>query len=75
MVGETDRRTFVKAASAAGIAGLLGVTGATGQEGQRLSWHAGGTGGTYFPLSNELKTIIEENSDFTIQVQSTGASV
>ena len=41
----------------------------------RLSWHAGGTGGTYFPLSNEVKTIVEENTDFTLNVQSTGASV
>jgi hypothetical protein len=41
----------------------------------RLSWHAGGTGGTYFPLSNEIKGIVEENTDFTLQVQSTGASV
>ena len=41
----------------------------------RLSWHAGGTGGTYFPLSNEVKTIVEDNTDFTLNVQSTGASV
>ncbi|AFK20638.1 TAXI family TRAP transporter solute-binding subunit [Haloferax mediterranei ATCC 33500] len=41
----------------------------------RLSWHAGGTGGTYFPLSNEFKSVIEGQTDFTIQVQSTGASV
>ncbi|KAB1192926.1 TAXI family TRAP transporter solute-binding subunit [Haloferax sp. MBLA0076] len=41
----------------------------------RLSWHAGGTGGTYFPLSNEFKSVIESDTDFTIQVQSTGASV
>ena len=41
----------------------------------RLSWHAGGTGGTYFPLSNEFKQIVENNTDFTLQVQSTGASV
>ncbi|ELZ31126.1 immunogenic protein [Halogeometricum pallidum JCM 14848] len=41
----------------------------------RLSWHAGGTGGTYFPLSNEFKTVVEDNTDFTLQVQSTGASV
>jgi TRAP-type uncharacterized transport system substrate-binding protein len=38
----------------------------------RLSWHAGGT---YFPLSNEFKQIVESNTDFTLQVQSTGASV
>jgi len=41
----------------------------------RLSWHAGGTGGTYFPLSNEFKTVVEANTDFTLNVQSTGASV
>ncbi|WP_136592455.1 TAXI family TRAP transporter solute-binding subunit [Salinigranum halophilum] len=42
----------------------------------RLSWHAGGTGGTYFPLSNEFKDVIESNTDgITVQVQSTGASV
>ncbi|MBV0902172.1 TAXI family TRAP transporter solute-binding subunit [Haloarcula salina] len=41
----------------------------------RLSWHAGGTGGTYFPLSNEFKSVVEANTDFTLNVQSTGASV
>jgi len=41
----------------------------------RLSWHAGGTGGTYYPLSNEVKTIVEANTDFSLNVQSTGASV
>jgi len=41
----------------------------------RLSWHAGGTGGTYYPLSNECKQIIEESTSYRIQVQSTGASV
>ena len=43
--------------------------------GTRLSWHAGGTGGTYFPLSNEFKSVVEANTDFTLNVQSTGASV
>ncbi|GGO03412.1 C4-dicarboxylate ABC transporter substrate-binding protein [Haloarcula pellucida] len=46
-----------------------------GQTETRLSWHAGGTGGTYFPLSNEFKTIVEANTEFTLNVQSTGASV
>lgn len=46
-----------------------------GDTSTRLSWHAGGTGGTYFPLSNEVKTIVEGNTDFTLNVQSTGASV
>lgn len=75
MVGDTNRRDVLKATGAAGLAGLLGFTGTGIAQDQRLSWHAGGTGGTYFPLSNEFKTIIEGDSDFTIQVQSTGASV
>ena len=49
--------------------------GGSGGSGTRLSWHAGGTGGTYFPLSNEIKSVVEANTDFTLQVQSTGASV
>ena len=49
--------------------------GDSGGTANRLSWHAGGTGGTYFPLSNEFKTIVEANSDFSLNVQSTGASV
>jgi len=52
-----------------------GSDGGDGGGGERLSWHAGGTGGTYFPLSNEFKTVVEENTDFTLNVQSTGASV
>ncbi|WP_411964869.1 TAXI family TRAP transporter solute-binding subunit [Haloferax sp. YSMS24] len=50
-------------------------SGNGGGETTRLSWHAGGTGGTYFPLSNEFKSVVEANTDFTLQVQSTGASV
>ncbi len=72
MVGELNRRTFVKAA---GVTGLLGLSGDALAQQQRLTWFAGGTGGTYFPLSNQFKTIIEDNTDFTVQVQSTGASV
>jgi len=41
----------------------------------QLAWHAGGTGGTYFPLSNEFKTVVEDNTDYSLNVQSTGASV
>ena len=52
-----------------------GGSGDGGSGDTRLSWHAGGTGGTYFPLSNEFKTIVEANTDFTLNVQSTGASV
>lgn len=69
-----DRRDFLKATGLTGIAALTGIGSAGAQEG-RISWHAGGTGGTYFPLSNEMKTVIEANTDFTVQVQSTGASV
>ncbi len=65
----------MQVAGATGIAALAGCTGGGGGDTTRLSWHAGGTGGTYFPLSNEFKTIVEEHSDFTLQVQSTGASV
>ncbi|MCO8266510.1 TAXI family TRAP transporter solute-binding subunit [Haloferax sp. AB510] len=50
-------------------------SGGNGGTESRLSWHAGGTGGTYYPLSNEFKSVIEGQTDFTIQVQSTGASV
>ena len=76
MSSEENRRTFLRAAGVAGVAGLTGLAGCSGDESStRLSWHAGGTGGTYFPLSNEFKTVVEENTDFTLNVQSTGASV
>jgi len=86
MVRDQNRRQFIKTTTAAGLTGLLGVGAASGQEGtatedgtaageSRLSWFAGGTGGTYFPLSNEFKTVVEDNTDFTLNVQSTGASV
>jgi len=52
-----------------------GGDGGDGGTSNRLSWHAGGTGGTYYPLSNEFKTIVEEYTDFSLTVQSTGASV
>ncbi len=71
MVGELNRRRFVKTVGAAGLLGFSGTVLAQ----QRLTWFAGGTGGTYFPLSNQFKTIIENNTDYTVQVQSTGASV
>ena len=79
-----DRRGFVVGAGAAGVSLLAGCTGDGGDGGgdedggdgtTRLSWHAGGTGGTYFPLSNEFKQVVESNTDFRLQVQSTGASV
>ena len=70
------RRRFIQTASIASAVALAGCNGGgNGEGGNRLSWHAGGTGGTYFPLSNEFKTVVEENTDFTLNVQSTGASV
>lgn len=71
-----DRRDFLKAGGVAGITALAGCSGGgDGGESKRLSWHAGGTGGTYYPLSNEFKKIIEDDTDYKVQVQSTGASV
>jgi hypothetical protein len=77
MVQHHTRRRVLQALGAAGMVGLAGCggNGGGGGNGQRLSWHAGGTGGTYFPLSNEIKTVVEENTDFSLNVQSTGASV
>ncbi|QLG60492.1 TAXI family TRAP transporter solute-binding subunit [Halorarum salinum] len=49
--------------------------GGNGGQGQRISWHAGGQSGTYYPLSNEFKGVVEANTPHTLQVQSTGASV
>ncbi|GAB3678079.1 TAXI family TRAP transporter solute-binding subunit [Halopiger thermotolerans] len=43
--------------------------------GEILSWYAGGTGGTYYPLSGDFKSIVSENTPHDLQVQSTGASV
>ncbi|WP_121744035.1 TAXI family TRAP transporter solute-binding subunit [Natronorubrum halophilum] len=68
-----NRRRFVAAAGGVGVAALAGCSG--GESGDGLSWHAGGTDGTYYPLSGEFKTIIEDNTDYSVQVQSTGASV
>ena len=76
MIDNTTRRRFIQTTGVAGVLALAGCGGnGDGEGGNRLSWHAGGTGGTYFPLSNEIKTVVEENTDFTLNVQSTGASV
>ena len=40
-----------------------------------VRWHAGGTGGTYFPLSGEFEGVIEDGTDYSVEVSSTGASV
>jgi hypothetical protein len=84
----TSRRRFLQITGVASIATLAGCAGGDGGgngdggedgdgggEETRLSWHAGGTGGTYFPLSNEFKTVVENNTDYSLNVQSTGASV
>ncbi len=83
-----DRRTLLKAA---GVAGIVGFAGCVGEEpeddeedgeeaqpeegGESVVWDAGGTGGTYYPLSGEFKTIVEDNTPHGLQVRSTGASV
>ncbi|MFW5978403.1 MAG: TAXI family TRAP transporter solute-binding subunit [Halohasta sp.] len=43
--------------------------------GETLNWWAGGSSGTYYPLSNEFKGIVEDATDYSLQVKSTGASV
>ncbi|ADJ13496.1 TRAP transporter solute receptor, TAXI family protein [Halalkalicoccus jeotgali B3] len=74
----------------AGIAGLAGCitsddggnggnggggNGGGGGGGTELTWDAGGQGGTYYPLSNQFKQIVDGNTDYSLQVRSTGASV
>ena len=82
MSRNTSRRRFIQAAGGASIVALAGCAGngddgttEEEQQGESLSWHAGGTGGTYYPLSNEFKTVVEDNSEYRLNVQSTGASV
>ncbi|MGM0372515.1 MAG: TAXI family TRAP transporter solute-binding subunit [Halobacteriota archaeon] len=90
MTRNTSRRRFIQAAGGASLVALAGCAGngdegegtttedgttTEGEQGTRLSWHAGGTSGTYYPLSNEFKTVVEDNTDFSLNVQSTGASV
>ena len=76
-----DRRTLLRGAAAAGVVGVAGCSGNGGGDGgdggdaDVVRWHAGGTGGTYFPLSGELEGIIEDTTDYSIEVSSTGASV
>ena len=47
----------------------------TGGQADVIRWHAGGTGGTYFPLSGEIEGIVEDTTDYNVEVSSTGASV
>lgn len=70
-----DRRDVLKGISAAGVISVAGCTGNGGGDGNVIEWHAGGETGTYFPLSNEFKSIVDEETEFSLQVQSTGASV
>jgi TRAP transporter TAXI family solute receptor len=67
--GEGDTATEGDSGTSAG-----NESGGGGGSGS-LVWDAGGTGGTYFPLSNEVKQIVESETDFSLQVRSTGASV
>jgi hypothetical protein len=75
--GETETESGGMETTESGDGGSGDGDGGGGGGGStRLSWHAGGTGGTYFPLSNEFKDVIESNTEgITVQVQSTGASV
>ena len=89
MAHDRTRRDFLVASGAAGIAGLAGCTGGGGGGGNNnssggggggggsdlLSWHAGGQSGTYYPLSTQIKPIVDNNTDYKLQVQTTGASV
>ena len=58
-----------------GTAALAGLAGCLGGDDETVRWHAGGTGGTYYPLSGEFEQIIEDETDLNIEVSSTGASV
>ena len=69
---QTTRRRLL---SGLGAAGIAAAAGCSGESGEIIRWHAGGTGGTYFPLSGEFETIIEDQTDYDLQVSSTGASV
>ncbi|MDR5673689.1 TRAP-type uncharacterized transport system, periplasmic component [Halalkaliarchaeum sp. AArc-CO] len=71
--GHVDRRDVLKGLGAAGIVGLAGCLG--DDEAEVIRWHAGGTGGTYFPLSGEFEGIVEDNTDYDMEVSATGASV
>lgn len=67
-----DRRDVL---AGIGTASVIGLAGCTGGGGEVIRWHAGGTGGTYFPLSGEFEGIIEDNTEFDVEVSATGASV
>jgi uncharacterized protein len=80
-----DRRGFLRAV---GTAGAMGFAGCIGEEttengdeeeepegGERLTFHAGGTGGTYYPLAGDFQRIVESETAHSMEVQATGASV
>lgn len=91
MARRRTRRDVLAVTGALGIAGLAGCIGGGGGDGgsgdggngsdggggdsNLLSWHAGGQSGTYYPLSNQFKQVVEDNTDYSLQVQTTGASV
>jgi len=69
-----------EATAAMGVTAATETTAATGATkataaAPTSSGHAGGTGGTYYPLSGEFEGIIEDTTDFPVEVSSTGASV
>ncbi|SMO43431.1 TAXI family TRAP transporter solute-binding subunit [Halorubrum cibi] len=79
-----ERRRVIAGIAGTGLIGMAGCSGGgngddggddTGDEGRIITWHAGGTGGTYFPLSGEFEGIIEDVTDYDLQVSATGASV
>ncbi len=79
-----SRRNVLAGLGAASVVGLAGCTGDDTDDGaddgtdgttDTIRWHAGGTGGTYFPLSGEMEGIIEDNTEFSVEVSATGASV
>ncbi len=83
-----DRRTLLRGAAAAGVVGIAGCAddepaddsaddadNGDDEPADVIRWHAGGTGGTYFPLSGEFEGIIEDTTDYNVEVSSTGASV
>ena len=74
------RRNVLAGLGAAGVVGLAGCADDAADDDAAdaadvIRWHAGGTGGTYFPLSGEMEGVIENNTDFSVEVSATGASV
>ena len=73
-----SRRNVLAGVGAAGFVGLAGCAGdgdEPAEDGETIRFHAGGTGGTYYPLAGEMEGIIETETDFSVEVSATGASV